>query len=78
MTHRYFAVNVDSDLGGNIYRLIGLAAETDRTAAAARGKWPAYIIVTMEDEIEWVPVVELSVSPISGRLYASHGLAVEP
>lgn len=77
MLHRYFAVNVDSERGSNIYRLIGPAKETDRTASAAPGRWPAHLVLTTEKESNWVPVVELKVSPISGRLSVDYGLTVE-
>lgn len=77
MLHRYFAVNVTSLRGPNIYRLVGLAKDTDRTARAATGKWPAYLVLTTENASNWVPVVELRISPISGRLLVDYGLTVE-
>lgn len=77
MLHRYFAVNVASLRGPNIYRLVGLAKDSDRTARAAPGKWPEYLVITTDNASNWVPVVELRVSAISGRLLVDYGLTVE-
>ena len=77
MRHRYLAVNVDSVRGPNIYRLVGLAKYSDRTASAAPGRWPAHLVLTTENETDWVPVVSLWVSPISGRLEVDYGLPVD-
>ena len=77
MQHRYLAVNVASVRGSNIYRLVGLAKHSDRTAGSAPGKWPAHLVLTTENETDWVPVVSLGVSPISGRFGVDCWLNVE-
>ena len=77
MQHRYLAVNVASVRGSNIYRLVGLAEYSDRTASAAPGRWPAHLVLTTENETDWVPVVSLGVSPISGRFEVGYGFTVE-
>ena len=77
MVHRYFAVRVSSDRGSNIYRLIGLANETDKLHTPSSGDWPDYLILTTQNESDWVPIVELSVSPMSGRYLVNCSLTVE-
>lgn len=77
MRHRYLAVNVASVRGPNIYRLVGLAKYSDRTASAAPGRWPAHLVLTTENETNWAPVVSLGVSPTSGRFEVDYWLTVE-
>ena len=77
MLHRYFAVRVHSDRGSNIYRIIGLADETDKTHIPRAGAWPDHLILTTENESDWVPTVELTLSPITARYSVNCALAVE-
>lgn len=77
MVHRYFAVRVSSDRGSNIYRLIGRAKETDKPHAHRSVDWPDYLILTTENESDWLPVVELTLSPMTARYSVNCALAVE-
>lgn len=77
MLHRYFAVRVSSERGANIYRLIGLAKDTDKTHIPRAGKLPDYLVLTTENSANWVSVVVLSASPIFGRFTVDARLTVE-
>lgn len=76
MLHRFFAVRVSSERGSNIYRLIGLAKDTDKTHIPRTGGFPDCLVLTTEDATDWISVVELSVSPF-GRLTVNARLTVE-
>ena len=77
MLHRYFAVRVSSDRGTNVYRLIGLAQDTDKTHKPLGAGFPDFLVLTTENESDWLPTVTLSVSPLTHRYFVDCAMAVE-
>ena len=77
MLHRYFAVRVSSDRGPNVYRLIGLAKDADKTHKPIRAGFPDFLILATENESEWLPTVTLSVSPLTHRYLVDCAMTVE-
>ena len=76
MVYRFFAVRVTSERGSNIYRLVGLAKPEDKTHSPKVGHWPDYLILT-GNETNWNPIVTLSISPLSGKMFVDTNLSVE-
>lgn len=76
---RYLALKVASDHGVSRYRLAGPADPGDKGIPHPRYGWPEQVILVLDSEYRWRPVVTLSVSALNPGKFLTDavGIAVE-
>lgn len=79
MSQRYIAVRVVSEIGQNVYRLIGPAGDGDKAIPHQRYGWPEQIIVILKEERYYRPTVQITTSAmVPGRfLTDAYGISIE-
>lgn len=79
MSQRYVAVRVTSEIGPNVYRLIGPAKEDDKAIPHPRYGWPEQVIALLKDERNYRPTVRIIASTMRPWSYLAdaHGISIE-